>query len=154
MGVHPIVLCGGPGSRLWPASTARHPKPFIDLVGGRTLFQRTVARFMGIPGARRPIIITGVEHLTHARAQLEAIGVDGVIIAEPAGRDSAPALIAAALWVAKTSPSAVAMAVASDHHIPDDAAFAAAIAAARTAAEAGQIVTFGVEPTFPATAYG
>ncbi len=154
MGVQPIILCGGPGSRLWPASTAGHPKPFIDLVGGRTLFQRTLARFATLPDARRPIIVTGVGHRGHARAQMEAIGGDGVILAEPVGRDSAPALLAAALWIARTAPTAVAVAVASDHHIPDDGAFGAAIVAARAAAEGGQIVTFGVQPTFPATGYG
>ena len=154
MAVQPIVLCGGPGARLWPLSTFRHPKPFIDLVGGRTLFQRTVGRFANMPGARRPIIVTGAGHVIHARTQLEAIGVDGVILAEPAGRDSAAALLAAALWICRTAPNTVAVAVASDHHIPDEAAFLAAIVAARAAAESGRIITFGVEPTFPATAYG
>ena len=154
MAVHPIILCGGAGVRLWPASTAHAPKPFMDLMGGRTLFQRTVARVSALPGAAAPVIVTGVDHVARARSQLQALGIDGVIIAEPEGRDSGPALLAAALWIARTSPSGMAVAVASDHHIPDEAAFAAAIVAARPAAEEGRIVVFGVRPGFPATGYG
>lgn len=154
MGVHPIVLCGGPGSRLWPASTARRPKPFVDLLGGPSLFQRTLARLAALPGAHPPTIVTGLDHLQEARAQLEAFGGQGTFLAEPVGRDSGPALLAAAVWIARNDPSGVALAVASDHHIPDDDAFAAAVAAAFPAAAAGHIVTFGVRPTFPATAYG
>ncbi|HLZ83004.1 MAG TPA: AGE family epimerase/isomerase [Caulobacteraceae bacterium] len=154
MGVHPIVLCGGPGSRLWPASTARKPKPFVDLLGGPSLFQRTLTRLAAIPGAHPPTIVAGVDHLAEARAQLSALGGAGVVLVEPLGRDSGPALLAAAVLIARSHPAGVALAVASDHHIPDAAAFAAAVGAAAPAAAAGQIVTFGVKPTFPATAYG
>lgn len=154
MSLHPIILCGGPGSRLWPASTAPHPKPFIDLLGGRTLFQRTAARLAALTGARRLVVVTGPEHIDQARDQLNAIGCDGVILAEPAGRDSGPALLAAVQWLADTGRTGLAIAVASDHHIPDEGAFAAAVALARHAAEERQIVTFGVEPDHAATAYG
>jgi mannose/cellobiose epimerase-like protein (N-acyl-D-glucosamine 2-epimerase family)/mannose-1-phosphate guanylyltransferase len=107
-----------------------------------------------VPGARRPIIVTGVNHQRLARAQLDALGIEGLILAEPQGRDSAPALIAAALWVARTDPAGILVAVASDHHIPDDAAFAAAVEAALPAAIGGHIVTFGVRPAEPSVAYG
>ena len=154
MGVHPIVLCGGPGSRLWPASTARNPKPFVDLLGGPSLYQRTLARLAALPGAHAPTIVTGADHAPQARDQLAALARAGTFLVEPVGRDSGPALLAAALWIGREHPRAVALAVASDHHIPDEAAFAAAVGAALPAAEAGHIVTFGVRPTYPATAYG
>jgi mannose-1-phosphate guanylyltransferase/mannose-6-phosphate isomerase len=154
MSLHPIVLCGGPGSRLWPASTARRPKPFVDLLGGLSLFQRTLARLAALPDAAPPVIVTGVDHLAQAKAQSDALGGVGTFLVEPMGRDSGPAILAAAVWIARTDPEGVALAVASDHHIPDEAAFAAAVRAALPAASSGHIVTFGVKPTFPAVAYG
>jgi mannose-1-phosphate guanylyltransferase/mannose-6-phosphate isomerase len=154
MSVHPIVLCGGPGSRLWPASTGRQPKPFVDLLGGPSLFQRTLARVAGAPEASPPVIVTGVDHVAQAQAQIEADGGLETFLVEPVGRDSGPALLAAAVWIAMSDPAGVALAVASDHHIPDEAAFADAVGAALPAVAAGHIVTFGVKPTYPATAYG
>jgi mannose-1-phosphate guanylyltransferase / mannose-6-phosphate isomerase len=154
MGVHPIVLCGGPGSRLWPVSTARQPKPFVDLLGGPSLFQRTLARVAKAQGASPAVIVTGVAHAEQARAQIEADGGAETFLVEPVGRDSGPALLAAAAWIARTDPTGVALAVASDHHIPDEEAFAAAVEAALPAAAAGHIVTFGVTPTYAATGYG
>ncbi len=135
-------------------STAARPKPFISLLGERSLFQATVERVMSLAGAREPLIITGAAHVADVRDQLSAMGVEAVIVAEPEGRDSGPALIAAALMVSKADPKAIALAVAADHHIPDRQAFAASVAVATPAAEAGAIVTFGVRPSFPATAYG
>jgi mannose-1-phosphate guanylyltransferase/mannose-6-phosphate isomerase len=154
MGVHPIVLCGGPGSRLWPASTTRQPKPFVDLFGGPSLFQRTLARVARAGEAAPAVIVTGADHLGQARAQIAAAGAAETFLVEPVGRDSGPALLAAAVWVARTDPAGVALAVASDHHIPDEDAFAAAVDVALPAAAAGHIVTFGVRPTYPATSYG
>lgn len=154
MAVHPIILCGGPGSRLWPSSTPGNPKPFLDLVGGHSLFQRTVLRMAALDGAQPPVVVAGRAHVGLARAQLAAIGVKGTIIAEPMGRDSGPALLVAAEWIARSSPGAIACAVASDHHIPDIEAFSQAVEAGRPAAESGRIVTFGIRPTGPAVAYG
>ena len=154
MSVYSIILCGGPGARLWPESTAGQPKPFIDLIGAPSLFQRTVARMAGVSAGRPPLIVTGRAYVDQVRRQLRAIGSDGFIIAEPEGRDSGPALLAAAMWIAREDPDALAVAVASDHHIPDDAAFAAAALAALPAAASGEIVTFGVRPRFAATSYG
>ena len=154
MSIHTIILCGGPGARLWPASTAAHPKPFIDLLGDLSLFQRTVIRMDAACGGLPPLIVTGVAHVEQVRAQLDALGRGGLILAEPEGRDSGPALLAAALWIAREDPAAVAVAVASDHYIPDEAAFKAAVDLALGAARAGEIVTFGVKPSFAATGYG
>ena len=154
MSVYSIILCGGIGSRLWPESTIDNPKPFIDLIGDRSLFQRTVSRMTSVSAGRPPVIVTGLAYVHHVRRQLAALGSDGFIIAEPEGRDSGPALLAAAAWIARQDPGAVAVAVASDHHIPDDLAFAEAVKVAFDAANQGEIVTFGVKPGFPSTSYG
>jgi mannose-1-phosphate guanylyltransferase/mannose-6-phosphate isomerase len=154
MSVYSIILCGGPGSRLWPESTPASPKPFIDLIGEPSLFQRTVLRMARVSSGRPPVIVTGRDYVDAVRRQLRDIGHEGFIIAEPEGRDSGPALLAAAAWLARRDPNSLAVAVASDHHIPDDAAFAAAVEAALPAAERGEIITFGVQPQFPATSYG
>ena len=154
MKIYPLIMCGGPGARLWPASTARRPKPFIDLLGGESLFQKTVRRLAGMAGAQPAAVITGAAHADVVRHQLAEIARQGTILAEPAARDSGPALFAAVAWIARQDPQAIIVAVASDHHIPDDGAFAAAVAAAVPAAELGEIITFGVAPAEPSTAYG
>ncbi|HSZ53913.1 MAG TPA: sugar phosphate nucleotidyltransferase, partial [Caulobacteraceae bacterium] len=154
MVVVPVILCGGPGSRLWPASTMERPKPFLDLIGGHSLFQRTVLRVSGLRDAAAPVVVTGAVHAQEAQRQLVALGAGARILAEPSGRDSAPALLAAALWIARESPDALVLSVHSDHHIPDSVAFAAAVEAARPAAAEGAIVTFGVKPTRPAVSFG
>jgi mannose-1-phosphate guanylyltransferase/mannose-6-phosphate isomerase len=123
-------------------------------VGGQTLFQKTVQRMKGLEGAAAPMVVTGLPHLALARRQLKEIGSDGFIVAEPEARDSAAAMIAAALSVARHDPQGVAIVVASDHHIPVSREFSEGVASARSAAEAGYIVTFGVQPTMPSTAYG
>jgi mannose-1-phosphate guanylyltransferase/mannose/cellobiose epimerase-like protein (N-acyl-D-glucosamine 2-epimerase family) len=101
-----------------------------------------------------PVVVTGAVHAQEARRQLVALGAPARILAEPVGRDSAPALLAAALWIARESPNALVISVHSDHHIPDSAAFAEAVEAARPAAAKGAIVTFGVKPTRPAVSFG
>jgi mannose-1-phosphate guanylyltransferase / mannose-6-phosphate isomerase len=150
----PVILCGGAGARLWPASTPDRPKPFIALLDGRSPLQEAALRVAGLPGGRPPIVVVGQGCADLAREQLAQVGVDSFIIAEPVSRDSGPALTAAALWVAKTDPDGLILAVASDHHIPDAAAFRAAAREGAAAAERGRLVAFGVRPTFAATAYG
>lgn len=154
MNTYPVIMCGGPGSRLWPSSTAPCPKPFIALLGPQSLFQRAVLRLAGLPGARPPVVVTGAAHAEEVRRQLAAVGSGGTILAEPEGRDSGPALLAAVAWIARLDPGAVVVAAASDHHIPGDAAFASAVATARGAVDSGEIITFGVTPTAPSSAYG
>jgi mannose-1-phosphate guanylyltransferase/mannose/cellobiose epimerase-like protein (N-acyl-D-glucosamine 2-epimerase family) len=104
--------------------------------------------------AAQPVVVTGAVHAQEAKRQILELGAEGRILAEPVGRDSAPALLAATLWIARNSPEAIVIAVASDHHIPDSAAFATAVEAARPAAALGAIVTFGVRPTRPAPGFG
>ncbi|HEV2363237.1 MAG TPA: AGE family epimerase/isomerase [Caulobacteraceae bacterium] len=154
MSVHPVILCGGAGVRLWPASRPARPKQFLPLVGPNSTFQNTLLRLRGLPGAARPIIVTGAAHLGAIREQLSAIGEEAVILIEPAARDSAPAMAAAAAWIAREDPEGFAVVLAADHHMPDHAAFQAALAVALEGARAGRIVTLGVTPRVPSAAYG
>ncbi len=154
MELFPIILCGGAGTRLWPASTRRNPKPFLALSGKRSLLQLTVARFVGLPTAAAPLLVIGADLALRAKTHLAETSITGHLLAEPVGRNSGPALIAAALHIVQTHPDAILVAVASDHFIPDSAAFCNGVVAAAAGAEAGRIVTFGVRPTSPATGYG
>jgi len=113
-----------------------------------------VLRVAALAGAAPPIIVAGAAHVGLIRRQLRDLGQDGLILAEPQGRDSAPAIIAAALVIARTDPQGVALMVASDHHVPDIGAFAGGVTAALSAAEAGHIITFGIAPGGPSRAYG
>ena len=152
--VVPVILCGGAGTRLWPASRPSRPKQFLPLVGVRSIFQDTVLRMQQVRGATEAVIVTGRAHLDTIRRQLAEIGAEAFIIVEPEGRDSAPAMAAAASWIAAWRPDAIAVSVTSDHHIPDVDAFAAGAEIAVAAAAQGAIVTFGVRPTHASTAYG
>lgn len=154
MRLHPVILCGGPGARLWPASTAGRPKPFLELVDGGSSFQRTLQRLSAIEGAAPPLIITGADHAAAAAAQMEAWGLAGEILVEPAARDSAAAAFAGALWVERIAPQGLALLVAADHHIPDVGAFIEGVERAIPAAEQGAIVVFGLEPARAAPEFG
>ncbi|OYX35548.1 MAG: hypothetical protein B7Y99_03290 [Caulobacterales bacterium 32-69-10] len=154
MRIHPVILCGGAGVRLWPASRADRPKPFLPLLGPRSLFQQTVLRMGGLSGGQSPLIVAGEAHAATVQAQLAELGVSATVMIEPEGRDSAPALAAAAAWIAALDSDAVVAMVASDHHIPDAPAFRRAVETAAEAAAMGAIVTFGVTPTEPSSAYG
>ena len=152
--IYPVIMCGGSGTRLWPASRPSLPKQFIPLAGNRSLFQETVSRVATLAQGGKLVVVGGVNHRAAIQAQLDEIGVSAVILLEPEGRDSSAAMAAAALWTAERSPDAVNLFVASDHHIPDDSAFRAAVAIAASAASEGRIVTLGVVPTEPSSAYG
>jgi mannose-1-phosphate guanylyltransferase/mannose-6-phosphate isomerase len=153
--VVPVILCGGSGSRLWPMSRRLLPKQFLPLVGERTLFQDTALRTRGVPGAGAPIVVTNAEQRFLAADQLAEIGVEArALLLEPAGRNTAPAVAAAALHVAREDPAAVLLVQPSDHVIGDLAAFRAAVAEAVAAARDGHLVTFGMPPTEPASGYG
>lgn len=153
MAIHPVILCGGAGTRLWPASRAERPKQFLALTGDRSLFQDTVLRAAPLADGGL-IVVAGQAHEAALVEQLAEIGAEARLILEPEGRDSAPAMAAAALAIAARDPDGVAVFLASDHHIPDVAAFQRAVLEAAEAAEAGRIVTLGVRPENAATAYG
>jgi mannose-1-phosphate guanylyltransferase/mannose-6-phosphate isomerase len=151
----PVILCGGSGSRLWPMSRRLLPKQFLPLVGERTLFQDTALRTRGLAGAGAPIVVTNSEQRFLAADQLAEIGVEArALLLEPAGRNTAPAVAAAALHVAREDPAALLLVQPSDHVIGDLAAFRAAAAEAAAAARDGYLVTFGMPPTEPASGYG
>lgn len=157
--IHPVVLCGGAGTRLWPASRPSSPKQFVRLVGEDSTFVSTIRRFQDAGGFQgplfaEPVIVTGRAHAEAVRQQLGLAGAPATILVEPTAQDTAPAIAAAALWVAQHNPHAVLLVVAADHHIPDAAAFREAVRSAFPAASSGAIITFGVRPTSPSTAYG
>ncbi|MEJ6404762.1 mannose-1-phosphate guanylyltransferase/mannose-6-phosphate isomerase [Yoonia sp. 2307UL14-13] len=152
--ITPVLLCGGSGTRLWPLSRKSYPKQFSPLVGEESLFQASARRLQG-DQYTAPVVVTADPFRFIVVQQLAAAGItpDAVLI-EPEGRDTAPAILSAALHIAKTTPDTLMLVAPSDHVIPDRVAFDAAVAAAIPAAEAGQLVTFGIAPDRPETGYG
>lgn len=155
MALYPVIMCGGAGTRLWPASRPSRPKQFIPLAGNRSLFQETVLRVAPLAGSDgRLVIVGGERHRDAIVEQLIEIDVEAQVLLEPEARDSAPAMAAAAVWAAGRDPQAVVAFVASDHHIPDHDAFRDAVRTAAGEAASGRVVTLGVRPTEPSCAYG
>ena len=148
--IHPVILCGGSGTRLWPRSRAVRPKPFLPLVGELTLFEQTVARCAPDAGFAAPIVVTGTAHLRHVEQQLAGDGAARVIV-EPSARNTAAAIALAAL---RLPADAVMLVCPSDHHIADPAAFQSAARAAAALARQGWLVAFGIEATAPETGFG
>jgi mannose-1-phosphate guanylyltransferase/mannose-6-phosphate isomerase len=151
--IYPVVMCGGAGTRLWPASQVARPKQFLRLTGTHTMFQQTMVRVAAL-ATSRPFVIGNIQHAEAIESQLADIGVGASILLEPCVRDSAPAIAAAVVAIAQEDPDAIAVVVASDHYIPDEGAFRDAVLAAAEAARSGQIVTLGVRATHASTAYG
>lgn len=154
MTIYPVIMCGGAGSRLWPASRPGRPKQFLALAGEHSLFQSTVLRVAPLAADGRVIVVAGASHADAVAAQLAAIDTGAVVLLEPEARDSGPAMAAAAAFIEALDPTGVAAIVASDHHIPDAEAFREAVRAAAAEAANGRIVTLGVTPTSPSSAYG
>jgi mannose-1-phosphate guanylyltransferase/mannose-6-phosphate isomerase len=151
--IYPVILCGGSGTRLWPSSRKSYPKQFSKLIGETSLFQATVTRLSG-PQFGAPLILTNADFRFLATDQLAGLGVDdATILIEPVGRNTAPAILTAALHL-KDEPEALMLVAPSDHVIPDNAAFVAAVEAGAEAAKTGQLVTFGITPDRPETGYG
>ncbi|WP_432448306.1 mannose-1-phosphate guanylyltransferase/mannose-6-phosphate isomerase [Aliiroseovarius marinus] len=150
----PIILAGGIGTRLWPISRQSYPKQFRKLRDGSSLFQHTARRFQG-RGFSRPIIITGEDYRFHVVEQMgEIAGLPELILLEPSGRNTAPAVLAATLAQAEKDPQALCLVTPSDHFLPDSPAFLRAVEIGTQAALEGHIVTFGVKPDRPETGYG
>jgi mannose-1-phosphate guanylyltransferase/mannose-6-phosphate isomerase len=150
----PVVLSGGSGTRLWPVSRESFPKQLWPLISDHSLMQETVLRAQGEEFAP-PIVVCNHEHRFLIAEQLREAGVhDARILLEPVGRNSAPAIAAAAMLVAEEDPDAVLWMMAADASIKDTAALREALALAATAARTGRIVTFGMRPTSPETGYG
>lgn len=150
----PVILSGGSGTRLWPVSRESFPKQLWPLVSERTLMQETALRAAG-PGFAPPVVVCNNEHRFLIAEQLRGVGVpEARIMLEPVGRNSAPAIAAAAVLVAENDPDAVLWMMAADASIADATALQAALAAAAVAARAGYVVTFGMKPTAPEVGYG
>src|SRR5580698_2684286 len=150
----PVILSGGSGTRLWPVSRESFPKQLWPLLSERSLMQETVLRAHG-PGFAAPVVVCNEDHRFLIAEQLREAGIsDARIILEPAGRNSAPAIAAAAVLVAEDDPDAVLWMMPADASIADTKALHAALEIAARAARMGKIVTFGMQPTAPETGYG
>ncbi len=152
--VVPVILSGGSGTRLWPVSRESFPKQFWPLLSDRSMIEETARRAAG-PGFAPPIIVCNQEHRFLVAEQLRQAGVEGArIVLEPVGRNSAPAVAAAALLAAEEDPAAVLWMMPADAAITDTPELHRLLGLAVAAARAGRIVTFGMQPTAPETGYG
>ncbi len=152
--IYPVILCGGSGTRLWPASRPDRPKQFLKLLGEHSSVQHTMLRVQDLAGARELIVVTGAAMAGLVAEQAAELGLSPTILIEPEARDSAPAVAAAAAYVQARDPDGVVLMLAADHHVGEPEAFRAAAVQAAEAAASGRIVTFGVTPTHPATGFG
>lgn len=152
--IQPVILCGGSGTRLWPLSRKSFPKQFVPLIDGKSLLELTLQRVLPLTegSADSLVCVGGEEHRFLIAEAMEAAGAQGPIILEPMARNTAAAMALAALRA--TSEGQLLLFCPADHHIPDAAAFQAMVRKAASVAAVGAIVTFGVNPTFPSTAYG
>src|SRR5215472_15227112 len=147
-------MCGGAGTRLWPASREGRPKQFLPLFGAHSTFQDTIHRVLDPALFDRPIIVTNTQYRFLVAEQLAEIGAEGDILLEPLRRDSGPAIAAGAAYAGKRTNNPIVVALAADHVISDPASFVKACSLAAAATGEDLIVTFGVHPTRPATEYG
>ena len=152
--LQPVLLSGGSGTRLWPLSREAHPKQFLPLAGPDTMLQATWRRVEPLAGAA-PIVVAGEDHRFLVAEQLRQAGAPTpAILLEPVGRNTAPAIAAAALQATADGADPLLLVLPSDHVVRDEAAFRQAVRSAMVAAEAGALVTFGIVPTAPETGFG
>ncbi|HET8760999.1 MAG TPA: mannose-1-phosphate guanylyltransferase, partial [Nitrospiria bacterium] len=155
-GAHPyaVILAGGSGTRFWPLSRRLAPKQLLTLTGDRTMLQETVLRITPAVAPDRVMVITGRELSDEARRQLRVIGIPAVVVDEPVGRNTAPAIAVAAHRLLAADPDAVMVVLPSDHVVSKPEAFLDALNAAIRAAADGWLVTIGIVPRRPETGYG
>ena len=160
MTLHPVILAGGSGTRLWPLSREHYPKQFLELGGQRSMVQDTVCRLDGLGPVAPPIIVCNEVHRFLVAEQMRELGWrTPAIILEPEGRNTAPALALAALYLTHeesgvNADDPVMLAMPADHVIRDVAAFQSVVRQGADLAERGALVTFGIVPTSAATGYG
>ena len=147
--ITPVILCGGSGTRLWPLSRKSFPKQFVPLIDNKSLLQLTLERVALL--STKVICVASDEHRFFVAEAMQSVHVQGTVLLEPVARNTAAAMAIAALMA---EPEELLLFCPSDHHIPDAATFAQVIQSGVKAALAGAIVTFGINPTFPSTAYG
>jgi len=150
----PVILAGGSGTRLWPMSRALYPKQLIDIYNNHTMLQNTLLRLAQVQKLGDPLVLCNESHRFMTAEQLRQIDRQGQIILEPVGKNTAPAIALAALRSAAHKEDPVLLVLPADHVIADEAQFTRIIEQGRTLAEAGNLVTFGIVPTKPATGYG
>src|ERR1700738_4802979 len=150
----PLIMCGGVGTRLWPASRKVHPKQFLPLFGARSTFQNTLVRVSDATLFERPMVVTNAAYRFMVLEQLAEVGLEADVLLEPMRRDPGPAIAAGAAFAQMRDEEAVVLALAADHVVRDTDAFVTACRQGLLAAQAGHIVTFGVQPERAATEYG
>jgi mannose-1-phosphate guanylyltransferase/mannose-6-phosphate isomerase len=150
----PVIMCGGAGTRLWPVSRESMPKQFVPLVGPGSTFQQVLARVSDPELFSRPIVITNADFRFVVAEQLRECGIEADIVLEPMRRDSGPAVAVSAMLAAERDREALVLVLAADHVVRKPDEFREACRRAAVAAAEGRIVTFGIEPTHPATNYG
>ena len=155
MKLYPVILSGGSGSRLWPLSREHYPKPLLALVSDKTLLQETACRLDDIPDLGDAVYVCNEEHRFLLAEQVAQIGkTPATIILEPEGRNTAPALTLAALYLVKQDPDAMMVVMPADHVMTEPQQFVAAVEQGSDNAEQGALVTFGIIPESPETGYG
>ena len=154
--IQPVILSGGSGTRLWPLSREKYPKQLLPLIGEDSLLQATVRRVDGIAGAElaAPMVVCNEEYRFVIAEQLRVMGQPGVVVLEPLGRNTAPALTIAAQAAIKNGADPVLLVMPADHVIVDKQAFQTAVQAGAALAAEGVVVTFGITPDVPETGYG
>ncbi|MFM2274666.1 MAG: hypothetical protein RL211_538 [Pseudomonadota bacterium] len=154
--IQPVVLSGGSGTRLWPLSREKYPKQLLPLIGEDSLLQATVRRVDGIAGVElaAPMVVCNEEYRFVIAEQLRLMGKPGVLVLEPIGRNTAPALALAALAAMQNGADPILLVMPADHVILDKQAFQAVVCKGATLANQGVVVTFGITPLTPETGYG